>query len=201
MKKILSQKISFVLVVVFLLALSSAFLFYLWQEPKQTQGETVWQKENVGGYEIDGNIIRNLDYGLELNAPEGWIVKNYNEGGVGVFSPEVDANNFVKSARENGGCILGVLINNYKKVNSKIDTDAEILLKMINEIKNNKNILNEDGIKYELISLNGRDFLKRTYFVNNKEASIEVEIPIGESIYSFVDRPIFSNARRYVFWL
>jgi hypothetical protein len=186
----------FLFVLVIFLIIVGAFLFYVWHETQngnENQGETVWEKEDVGGFTVEGNLIKNNAYGLSIQAPAGWTIKNYQEGGVGIFSPGVDANSFIKSAREKKGCVLGITLTNYKKVNSNIETDAERLLKEIKAVQKNKTILDEEDVKFEVVLFGGKDALERIYFVDGEKASVEVAVAIGETIYSVRNSPIFSQ--------
>ncbi|MDP2909601.1 MAG: hypothetical protein Q8N69_00820, partial [bacterium] len=71
--------------------------------------------------------------------------------------------------------------------------EGEILKTKIEALKIGKNILDDVNSKSEFVSVNGRDGLKRTYFIDNSAASIEIKISIEELIYSFSNNPIFSQ--------
>jgi hypothetical protein len=183
-----SRRTVFVVVLIGLIIIG-AFLFYVWHETQnenENQGETVIAQKAVGGYEVDGNMIKNEKYGLTLEAPKGWNIKNYDEGGVGMFSPEIDVNNFMKSAREKGACLVGLTIEDTSGVADGFDSLAENVRDLINEVKKGVN----NG--YGIVSVNGKDGLKKITIKDKETKHILVQIPLNNVIVTLDSSIIYS---------
>lgn len=158
-----------ILVIIFFLALAGAFLFYN------------HKAQYLGGFKIEGNLIENDKFNLTFLAPESWQARNFGEGGIGLFSPEVDADDFANSAREKGACLVGVSISEEKSA-------ADYVRSLIEENRKNK----EDG-EYQVITLNGKEALKRTLLKDGKVIFAEAQVPIKNLIYHFDTSLIYSD--------
>ena len=93
-----SLKIKLTLLVLLLLAFAGVFLWYIWKETggrEDWDGEVIWEKKNIGGFEVQDRLIKNSKYGFFITAPEGWTIKDYDQGGIGIFSPEVNIDNII----------------------------------------------------------------------------------------------------------
>ena len=190
--------IFFVIIFIFIIALG----FFLWEAFKEPVDNdfTLWETSRIGGYEIkdnpEGKIITNKEYGLTVQAPKDWTVVDYDKDGVGMFSPEIEFNEyggFIRNAKETGGCIIGVGIKKSVKLDQESVDDVEYLIHFMNLVKENSPVIQDDDIKYEIISIDDREGLKKITLINEEEKYIEIEIPIGDLIYSFSNGMIFSK--------
>jgi len=123
-------------------------------------------------------------------------VKNYDKDGVGIFSSEVKFNEegeFLSSARETGGCIVGIEIKKCKKVDPELNTDAEDLRMLIVDIQENPIGLGNEGIRYEVVMVNDKKAVKTSYLEQLKEKYITVEVPVDNIIYLFKNGIIFAE--------
>ena len=198
----MSKKIKIIIpLVIVLFFLLASGLFYWWQWKEKLPKEKITQKRipiDSTEYEIkdtpEGKIVENKKEGLTVKVPEGWIVKKYEDGSVGLFSPEIEFDQyggFLKSVREKGACAAGFEILKYEKLNPEIPTYAEHLKISIEEMQ--RNPVEEDTIKSEVITLSNKLGLKTIHFREGKEKYIRVEIPVNNKVYSFNSGLIFSE--------
>jgi len=186
-----------VLILAILVIISGIFLF---KEEHRDYEEIIKKTELVGGYEVIesevGHTIINKDCGLSVSVPSGWTIRNNGKEGIGIFSPEIRLNekeSFLESAKETGGCLMGIEIKRAVKVDPDLETDAESLIIFIDKLENNPNISDDKNIKYEAIKINKKKALKTMYFKDGKEIYTEIEIPINDLIYEFNNGLIYSN--------
>lgn len=194
-----TKKIIFFVVIFILIIALGIFLWEVYKQPVDNDF-ILWEASRIGGYEIkdnpEGKIITNKEYGLTVQAPKDWTVVDYDKDGVGMFSPEIEFNEyggFIKSAKETGGCIIGVGIKKSVELDQESVDDVEYLIHFMNLVKENSPVIQDDDIKYEIISMDGREGLKKITFINEGEKYIEIEIPISDLIYSFSNGMIFSK--------
>jgi len=192
----------FFIFIIILLLLASGGVFWWWstKEKEPEDGETIWEIEYVGGYEIkdtsEGKIVENKEYGLVVTVPEGWTVKNYDKEGIGIFSLEVEFDErgaFLNSAREKGGCIIGIEIKECKKVDPELTTDAEDLRMLIANIQENSTELDDEKTRYEVIVINDKKALKTSYLKEGEEKYTTVEVSVDNIVYSFNNGIIFAE--------
>ncbi len=205
--KIKRKKLFFIVFILLLIIIIGVFL---WLEYKQKSASFL---EYIGNYTIEenseGRFIKNEEYGLSFKVPDDWTIKNYDKGGIGIFDPTVEFNEyggFIESIRENGGCAFGVEIRDYEKVNPESTTDLEWLKNIIKMIKEDEEFSphgNDETMENELIMVDGKEALRTVYFRDKdkeedyylesevEEAYIKVEIPIENTIYSFNSSTIF----------
>ena len=168
------------------------FSWYVWLQTEDNEG-VIWEKEDVDGYVVEGRKITNPKYGLAMMAPEGWIIKNYDDQ-INIFSPNTEFNEngeyMMSKMREQGGCGIALKIEKYKKIQG-LDTHADYLRILIEEAKTGK--FNTEEIKEEVINIAGHESLKTTYFKKGEEISIEIKTPIGNIVYDFTTGVIYSN--------
>lgn len=181
MKNLLKNKkfIFFVILILILVVIAGIFLFW----PKKVS------EEGPGDFSITGNLIENKDYGLSFLYPDGWNIRNHGVYGIDLFSPEIEFDEnggFLQSARETGGCITSVIIE-------EAEENSEYLSILIAEVKNGISFFNEDEGKQRVVIIDDKESLETTYFKENKPIYIEIEIPIDNIVYKFSNGMIFSD--------
>jgi hypothetical protein len=195
--KFLNKKFFFVLgfVVLIILLLGG---FFLWKDiEKQSPYKTLWENEYVQDKEFevketaDGKIIENKEEGLIIKGPSNWSVVKEGDD-IAFASPEVEFDEkghlIFSSIKEKGGCGVVVQIIKCKKVDPDLTTDAEYLSGRINLIKEDekyKEEMKNHTPRNEVILLSGKEGRKATYIKDGSIRMIEIEIPIGQTIYSF----------------
>ena len=192
----------FIIFIIILLLLAAGGVFWWWisKEEELREGETIWEIEYVGGYEIGdtptGKIIKNLECGLIAGVSEGWTAKDNDKSGVGIFSPEVEFDEhgaFLNSAREKGGCIIGIEIKKCKKVDPELTTDVEDLRILIVHIEKNPTELDDEEIRYEVVIVDDKKAVKTSYLKEGEEKYTTVEVPVNNIVYSFNNGIIFAE--------
>ncbi len=138
-------------------------------------------------YEIidtpDGKFVENNKEGFKISVPSGWVVRKYEEE-LDLLSPEVDENNILESVRR-GACGLSIEIYESEKVNSEITTFAEDLRAEMDFVEENAEEYREnEHPRIEVITVDNKKAIKRTYMNNGQIGIIEVAIPAGETVYS-----------------
>ena len=190
MKNLLKNKkfIFFVILVLIFVAVAGIFLFW----PKEVNNTNSNQNQNEEGpedFSITGNLIENKDYDLSFLYPDGWNIRNHGVYGIDLFSSEIEFDEnggFLQSARETGGCIVGVEIR-------RTSENSELLDIFINKIKDGSALVEDNGIKYQLVSVNSKDALETIFLKDSKEIFVTVEIPVDDIIYEFNNGMIFSD--------
>jgi hypothetical protein len=203
--KIWSKKVSFFIVLVILLVIVGVFLFYVWKETKdldkENEGELISSSEKIiSGYQSknigDELIVENIDYGLSMKTSKEWVVEQYGAQ-LNIFSSAValdkDGKFVIAKMKENGVCAISIEIEKCEKIKPELETQAEYVGLLIKSVKKDNTFLNKDNSKGEVILVDGKDALKKTFFKDGKEAYIEVQIPINDIIYSFATGKIYSD--------
>ena len=191
--------IFFVIIFVFIVGLG----FFLWEAFKQPVDNdfTLWEASRIGGYEIkdnpEGKIITNKEYGLTVQAPKDWTVVDYDKDGVGMFSPEIEFNEyggFVRSAKEKEGCILGIELKKSIELALESTNNTDYLVYLISLVKKDPPVMQKGDMKYEIVTINGKEGIKTTFLDSKGEENyIMIDIPINDVIYSFSNGTIFSK--------
>jgi hypothetical protein len=195
----MNKKIIFGVIIVLLLLLIGG-VFWWKLTPDFPREETIQKRipVNPADYQIKdtpgGKIIENKKEGLTVKVPDGWIVQKYEDGSVGLFSPDIEFNEyggFLESVREKGACAAGFEILKYKKLDPEITTYAEYLRNLIKKAQENPII--EERSRSEVITVSNKLGLKTIHLKEGKEIYISVEIPVDHTIYSFDSGFIFSE--------
>jgi len=197
-----TQKIKIIIpVIIVLLLFIIGGVFYWWQWKRELPQEKIIQKRipvDSAEYEIkdtpEGKIVENKKEGLTVKVPNGWMGKKYEDGSVGLFSPEIEFDQyggFLKSVREKGACAAGFEILKYEKVDPEITTYAEDLRNLIEKVQQNP--VEEETIKSEVVTVSNKLGLKTIYLREGKEKYVSVEIPVNHTVYSFNSGLIFSE--------
>jgi len=144
MKKILSRKIGFVLIVVFLLAVAGAFLFYVWSEsqPKPLYVETskfdIQENNNI-------KIIKNEKLGFSVEIPSDWqINQSYDEFvfTTADYKPNLEIKNYSFPFPKDG-CLMRMAVKNDSDQYDYINT---LLISCLKGSYCDYNVININGI-------------------------------------------------------
>lgn len=197
-RNFLSKKRVFFSIIVFFIILLIAGGFFLYKEiEKQDYRKTILDNEYVKDKDYNitetdsEKIVENKDEGLIIKGPSDWSVVK-EDTGVSIVSPEVkfDENGALifNSIKEGGGCVVAVQIMKCKKLDPELTTSAEDLkieIDLINTDEEFRKEMEDYEPKTEVISLSGKEGIKNTYIKDNNVRMIEIEIPIGQTIYMF----------------
>ena len=136
-------------------------------------------------------------FGVFLLISDGFVVLMSLWGlSLCIFSPEVEVGGekgFFKSAKETGGCIIGLEISRAIKVDPELETDADYYMGMIETIKNDKDFFDYENIKNEIVIIGGKEGIKTIYMKEGEEVYTEIIIPVKDLIYGFKNGPIYSG--------
>jgi hypothetical protein len=183
-------------VVILGLLLIAEGVFWL-KNKKEYLGEPISKNTfaNPKDYEIietpEGKLVENKKEGFKMLAPKEWqvvmgAVDNPFDPQVILLSPEVENNNFIKSAKEKGACGMSVEIYKSEKVNPGITTFADDLRNEIADIQSNiEKYRKEEHPRNEVILVDNNSSIKRTYIRDGKVTLIETVVPVGQTVYNF----------------
>ncbi len=153
----------------------------------------VYKNEFVeaGKFEViessEGKFVVCLSEGLRVRVPEGWRTQKDLAFGTAIylFDHQV-GDNFIKSAKEKGACGMAIEIYNSQDVNPDVTTFADDLRKEAQHLKENPGVEGEsENPQSESIVVGGKDGIKRIYSAESKVTLIDVEIPVGQTVYTF----------------
>ncbi len=153
----------------------------------------VYKNEFVeaGEFEViessEGKFVVCPSEGLRVKVPEGWRTQKDLAFGTAIylFDHQV-GDNFIKSAKEKGACGMAIEIYESQNVNPDVTTFADDLRKEAQYLKENSGAEGEGkSPQSESIVVGGKDGIKRIYSVEGKVTLIDVEIPIGQTVYAF----------------
>lgn len=176
-------------IVIFVLILGGLFL-WLVLSPDYYYGEVISDNDFVHGEEFDivtddlgKRFIVNEKEGFKAGIPVDWSVYKHQKE-VDLLSPELKVDEYggitVESIR-GGGCGLGISIMKSIKIRQDLTTDAEFLSDRVKRMQDGKSY---DGEEIVLIS-NHLGIRETSKNEEEKIIGVTVEIPIGQSIYSF----------------
>ena len=181
-----------IIAICFVLLIAGGFFLYKDMQMKFPGKKSLWENDYVkdSEFEINEGIIKNETEGLTLKYPLDWTAVREGED-IFIVSPqtEFDEKGFVKfnSFKEKGACGIGIQIVKCKKV-SELPTFAEDLIEEIQRIKQYeeyRKMMEEYSPKTEITTLSGKEAIKRTFIKDNSIRMIEIEAPVGQTIYSF----------------
>lgn len=189
-----SKKVVFVFCFIFIVLLSAGFYFWAKKEIYGERNDIVTKSADISEFEIkDMNgrkIIENKKEGFSAESPNGWLVKKFKyndkENEVSLFSPESEFDeqgNFIakKSFFEKGACVIGMAIKKCEKYSQNVPTEADMVSGYIKGLKDESDINNN----WTIVSISGKDALRRITKKENDITSVIVEIPIGQTMYGF----------------
>ena len=192
-----NKKFIIISVIALILAIGGFFIWRGWE--KYVRGGALWETEYMKSeyFKIEetlsGRIVVNKKAGLTANIPEGWIVDSWGDG-ISFGSPDVklkEDGSLIFQSIKDGGCVVNIQVIKYGLLESKGPTDAGYIRNMIMGVKSQDN--NSENLKYDVLSVNGRDGLRTFYFNGDKITKMFFEIPIGQTLYSFDSGNIFSD--------
>lgn len=146
---------------------------------------------SIESYEIietpGGKIVENKNEGFRINLPDGWRVEKDKIFGTEIYLFDLNVgDNFIKSAKEKGACGMSIEIYKSEKIDSELTTFAEDLKNEITYIEENpEKMAGEERPKNEIILVDNKKGIKRTYLREGQVRFIGVEIPIGQTVYNF----------------
>lgn len=188
------KKVVFVFCFVFIVLLLAGFYFWIKKEICGERNDIVTRSSDISEFEIkDVNgekIIENKKEGFFAKSPKDWIVKKFkyndNENEVSLFSPESEFDeqgNFIakKSFFEKGACMIGMAIKKCEKYSQNVLTEADMMFGYIKGLRNEPDADND----WSVISIDGKDSLRRMTKKDGQITSIMADAPIGQTMYSF----------------
>lgn len=199
MKFIFSSKkavfsVSFVVIAILL---SAGFYFLAKREIYDDRNDAVVKSSDISEFEIKDingvKTVENKKEGFSANVPKNWTAKPFkyknDENEVSLFSPESEFDsqgNFIsqKSFFDKKACVIGMAIMKCEKRNPDIPTNAEMVWGYIEGIKDDAKSDNSDK-DWNVISISGKDSLRRVTRNDGKITSVRAETPVGQTIYSF----------------
>lgn len=186
-----------IIAIVIILLVAGGFFLYQDIERKFPDKEMLWNNEYVKDSEFDiveteeGKTVENKDEGLVVKYPSSWTTVKEGED-IFIVSPETEFSEkgFVlfNSFKEKGACGIGIEIIKCNKVDGELTTFADDLREEIDRIKQYeeyRKMMEDYSPKTEITLLSGKEGIKRTYIKDNSIRMIEIEVPVGQTIYSF----------------
>ncbi len=190
----MKKKIIVSTIIIFVLLLIAGGVFW-WQGNKDVTLKLLSKNTPIKteDYKVietsQGKFLENRERGLKIKVPSGWKVEKEGPfiGKVYLLGPEVKVDEiFVKNVGEKATCGMIIYIYKSEKVNPEVETHAESLKNEISYIRENpKGEKEGESPRNEVIMVDNKSAIKRSYIQQGKVRLIDIEVPISEYVYNF----------------